>query len=441
MAEEEEENKKKKIDDLSERSDQVKEILGKAPNWVIRWGITVVLIIVLLVFIGAALISYNDILPSQIIITTENPPVYLDAKTGGRLTNVFVEADQTVTEGEVLAEIENTANFDHVYLLKDKIENFSAGIDNLDSLDAVFPPFLELGDIQIDYSSFLTTYQNYIIYLSQQPDIKEAEGLKNQIGTQRELLQKQQLQLKFAEEQFEIAETKLIRADTLLKKGVLTPSDYEDEKNRYLSSQTQYENAKNAISNTRLAIQNSSNSLTRSGIQGVQSSNSNRQALELAYQRLKNTILGWEQTYILKSPIDGKVTIFDVWNKNQNVRIGDILYTIVPQDYDKLVGKLSVPIQNSGKVELGQRVIIKLDNYPSQEWGSLKGEIVNISDVPRRDSEQAGYTIYVDVDDLTTSYGKEIDFKQEMQGSAEIVLEELTILERIFYQIRSILDE
>ncbi|NAS29373.1 HlyD family efflux transporter periplasmic adaptor subunit [Flavobacteriaceae bacterium R38] len=438
---EEEEKKRKRIDELDERSDQVKEVLGKAPNWVIRWGITVVLIIVMLVLIGAALISYNDILSSQIVITSENPPVYLDAKTTGRLTNVFVEANQSVKEGEVLAEIENTANFDHVYLLKEKLENFSTDIDNTVSLSSLFPSFLELGDIQLDYANFLTNYQTYILYLAQEPDKKEARGISNLISTQKEVLKKQQEQLDYEKKQLEIADTRLERARDLLNKGVFATADFEDEENRFLAARTQYENAKNAISNTLLAIQNNNSSLTRTDIQGIQSSNSNRQALEIAYQRLKNSILQWEQTYILKSPINGKVTIFDKWNKNQNVNQNETLYTIVPNDHEKLIGKLNVPIQNSGKIEIGQRVIIKLANYPSQEWGSLNGKIVNISDVPKRGTEQAQYTIYVDIKNLMTTYKKEIEFKQEMQGTAEIVLEDLTVLQRIFYQLRSIFDE
>ena len=39
---------KRKIDDLNERSGEVKDILGQAPNWVIQWGISVVFIIVII---------------------------------------------------------------------------------------------------------------------------------------------------------------------------------------------------------------------------------------------------------------------------------------------------------------------------------------------------------------------------------------------------------
>ena len=40
---------------------------------------------------------------------------------------------------------------------------------------------------------------------------------------------------------------------------------------------------------------------------------------------------------------------------------------------------------------------------------------------------------------LITTYNKEIEFKQEMQGSAEIITEDLHLIERLFYQFKDIL--
>ncbi|MCV9927497.1 HlyD family secretion protein, partial [Flavobacterium sp. LS1R49] len=39
---------------------------------------------------------------------------------------------------------------------------------------------------------------------------------------------------------------------------------------------------------------------------------------------------------------------------------------------------------------------------------------------------------------LETSYDKKIPFQQEMKGSAEIVTEDLRLLERILYQFKSL---
>ena len=45
---------------IEERSDQVREILGKAPNWMIRSGSLLIFFIILLLILGSAVISYNE---------------------------------------------------------------------------------------------------------------------------------------------------------------------------------------------------------------------------------------------------------------------------------------------------------------------------------------------------------------------------------------------
>ena len=40
--------------------------------------------------------------------------------------------------------------------------------------------------------------------------------------------------------------------------------------------------------------------------------------------------------------------------------------------------------------------------------------------------------------ELITTYNKTIDFRQEMKGTADIVTEDLRLIERFFYQLRNI---
>lgn len=430
---------KRKIDHLNEHSDEVKEILGRAPNWVIRFGITAVFVIVLLLIFGSAVIRYNDIIPAQITITSKNPPVYLKANTSGRLTNIFVEAGQQVQKDQVLAEIENTAKIEDVLYLSDELKDFQASISNIDSLSENYPPYLDLGPIQLAYGEFLTQYQDYILFSTLMPNQKESAMISNQLREQQNFLEKQQRQLNIFKEDLELSKNSYDRSKGLYQKGVISKAEFENASREYLTDKQKYEGFLTSMSNTQIAIANFNNLLTKSNIQGTEFENNYRQQLDKTYQVLNNEVQLWEQRFLLKSPIKGKVTIFDVWNQYQNVNEGETLFTIVPNDLEEIIGRVTLPIRNSGKVKVGQQVIIKLANYPFEEWGSLDGEIENISEVPKQGNE-AFYTLYIKLGGLTTSYGKQIDFKQEMQGTAEIVVEELTILQRIFYQIRKVFD-
>lgn len=109
---------------------------------------------------------------------------------------------------------------------------------------------------------------------------------------------------------------------------------------------------------------------------------------------------------------------------------------IISSENTAYIAKLKTPSFNSGKLLLGQTVNIKLENYPDAEFGILEGNIKNISLITDKD----GFYI-VDVSlppKLITTYHKEIEFKQEMLGMAEIITEDLRLIERFFYQFKEI---
>ncbi|MEM6866130.1 MAG: HlyD family efflux transporter periplasmic adaptor subunit [Bacteroidota bacterium] len=428
----------KKFNLLDERSDLVKEILGKTPNWMIRWGTTLVFGIVVLLLIGSAVISYNDIIPANIVITSKNPPIYLKARNSGRLTKVFVKPNEPVGQGEILAEIENTAKFEDVIYLKKQLEQ-DESLPVLDSLESIFPSDLSLGDLQLSYGNFLSAYQNFILYNTLSPNNKESALIRKQLSEQQRFLFNQKRQLELFERDLDLSKNNFERNKVLFGKGVISKSEYEGAHRAYLADQQQYEGFLTNISNTQIAIANFNNLLTKTNIQGTEFENNYKQELGNAKQNLVSALDTWEQQYLISSPIEGMVTVFDIWDQYQNIEVGEVLFTIVPKKTEGIIGRVTLPIRNSGKVKVGQKVVVKLDNYPFEEWGSLTGEIQNISEVPKQ-GEQTFYTLYIAIKSLNTSFDKEILFKQEMQGTAEIVVEELSVLQRVFYELRKVFD-
>ena len=113
------------------------------------------------------------------------------------------------------------------------------------------------------------------------------------------------------------------------------------------------------------------------------------------------------------------------------------MISIIPKNKLAVVGRMSIPSTNSGKVAVGEKVLIKLDNYRYQEFGIVEGRVQNISLTP----DEKGY-YYVDVilpKGLNTSYHKKLPFDRELKGNAEIVTQDLRLIERFFYQIRKLL--
>ena len=142
----------------------------------------------------------------------------------------------------------------------------------------------------------------------------------------------------------------------------------------------------------------------------------------------------------LKSPIDGKISMAQQWQKNRHINSGELFLNIVPAATTHITGKIMLSAQGAGKVKIGQTVNVKFDGYPHIEFGMVRGKVRNISLVPV--ATQQGKFTMVEVefpDNLTTNYGKTLDFSQEMSGSADIITEDLRLIERFFNPIKAVL--
>jgi hypothetical protein len=119
---------------------------------------------------------------------------------------------------------------------------------------------------------------------------------------------------------------------------------------------------------------------------------------------------------------------------NQVINSGDNAFSIIPSIAQGYIGKVKAVAQNSGKIAMGQKVNIRLVNFPDREYGTVEGKIKNMSLVPDKDGN-----LLIDVSlpkGLETTYRKKITFQQEMSGAADIVTEDLRLIERLLYQFR-----
>ncbi|HRW63994.1 MAG TPA: hemolysin D, partial [Bacteroidales bacterium] len=99
-------------------------------------------------------------------------------------------------------------------------------------------------------------------------------------------------------------------------------------------------------------------------------------------------------------------------------------------------GKVQLTFDGAGKVKSGQMANIQFANYPYMEFGMVKGVVKNISLAPENDY----YTAEIELPEgLKTFYGIDLQFKQQMQGSVEIITEDIRLMERIIRPLRYIL--
>ena len=420
------------------RSEEVQEILTAVPNWMIRWGNTLILFLLFLFLLMSYFIKYPDVIPTKIMVTTKIPPEKIFAKSSGKFDAFLVKDSDSVKAYQPLAVIENTAKYQDVLFLKNILDTLTTDYSNFK-----FPiekmPLLFLGEVESAYAVFESNYTEYYLYKKLQPYKNDFSANKLSVTETKRRLQILIRQKNIYQKEIQYKKKDLERNRNLFKKGILSKREIEQKELDYLREQRAFQNLQSSISSLREGISNSNRSLKGNEIKKIQEENRMLKQVIQSYNQLKKAIKDWQIRYVLQPTINGKVSLLDVYNETQSVRQGDLVFTIIPDKFGGYIGKIKAPIRNSGKIKIGQRVNIKLSNYPSEEFGMLQGTIKNISLISDKDGN---YLIDVILpDDLETTYHKKLLFKQEMQGTAEIITEDLRLIERFFYQLRSLFDK
>jgi len=425
-------------DKIELKSEELQEVLGAVPQWILRWGITVLAIIVFILLIGSAIIKYPDVIASQIVLTGSTPPATIVAHASGKLKELYVKDNQEVKDGTYLAVIDNPANTKDILYLKNQLDTFSSPL----SLFAfhLFP--LSVGSLQQLYTSFSTTQFEYSEYqrLLYYPQ-KKAMYLERITKYEKQYITLLNQQ-KITEEQFVIAQKQYNRDSILHKKGVLADEEFETTENSFLQSRAARENMRANLNNTQIQIGQLKESLLDTEEQGTEKLNSLQTQLQSLVSQLKTGIQDWELNYVLRASIDGKITFSKYWIENQNVLSGEEIFTIVPDSVYQIIGKAMLPIARSGKVKTGQKVNIHLQNFPENEYGILRGTVQHISLTPAQTGETAYYSVEINLPNkLVTTYKKELPYLPNMQGQADIITEDLSLLERLVLPLKKILKE
>jgi multidrug resistance efflux pump len=420
------------------RSEEVQDILTKVPHWMIRWGTVLIFVIIFMLFFVSWFIKYPDVVNTEIIITTNIPPEKIVSKTSGRIEAILVKNKSIIEKNTTLAIIENTANYKDVFVLKNIVESYNINNSTKDFPFAVLRNS-QLGEIESAYAVFQKDYQAHELNKNLQPFEVEnrAQSSENiQIKERLEILQDQKA---INESELQLQKNEVARFETLFNKGIVSTQEMEAKKLTYLQAQKNYKSLLSSISQLRSSLIDNKKSSQSSHINSTKEEVNLGRNMAQSFYQLKKVIKDWELNYTLKSSVSGVVTFLQVWTENQTINSGDNVFSIIPDAKNGFVGKVKAPALNSGKIKVGQKVNIRLSNFPDREFGVLYGTIQNISLVPDKDGN-----LLLDValtNGLQTSYKKQIIFQQEMKGSAEIVTEDLRLIERILYQFKNIFEQ
>ncbi|WPO77297.1 HlyD family efflux transporter periplasmic adaptor subunit [Flavobacterium sp. KACC 22761] len=424
------------------RTEEVASIIERMPT---KFGFTisgVALGLVLLLLLFGWLIKYPSILAGQIVINTRQAPVRLIASTSGNIILLVNKSEAKVKRDEYLAYIKNEANLEDVKLLDRMLVKTNIHGLNYKENRHSFPENLVLGEINNKYFNFLNSLYQYLDYSVQQP--YEFQKQINQKLLELQVTKFSQLK-NDAENQkmkYLIAQSLFKKDSTLFAKDVTSKSDIEHSLIAKANSELDYYAIDKEINNTAYQINEAQNKAEVIAIEKAVKERELVVNLFNSYYELADAVKKWERTYVFVSPIEGKIDFLNFTKTNDYIQSGQELFKIVP-DNNQLIGQVNLPENGSGKVKVGQSVIIKLNNYPYNEYGSVKGKVKRISLATNQqmmsDNQNKINSYLIDVTlpfGLKTNYGVELNFHAEAKGTAEIITEDRRLIERFFDNLR-----
>lgn len=420
-------------------SDEAQEIIGSVPSWVVRWGITVVFVIFAGIVAGCYFIKYPQIVTAPITITTVNPPADLAARYDGLLDTVCVSNGDTVRQGQLLALFATPARYDDISAIERSLQGSCAeplsALVRSEWLDETYT----LGDLQSTWAEFLRQCLDYRHYLDIDYIGRKKQLLAAQIDKNTEYYDRLQTQKRLLLKDLDYGRRTLERDSLLLSEAVISSADYEATAQGFLSKQNSKAGFDATLTSTELTILQTRQQIVELSVQEENEKAEYEHALDQLRQQLLAGIAQWKEQYAVIAPAGGRVSLQSYWSRGQHVSVGSILASIVPEGKTEVLGRMQVPSSGFGKVEQGQAVNVKLNGFPYMEFGVLKGTIRSISAVPVQTAAGVAYTVEVVFPgELTTTYKKELPLIQQMDGTGEIITEDMRLIEQFIRPVVSL---
>lgn len=442
------------------RSEDVDELLARMPGWPLRWGISLLFGVVVLLLGLAWFVKYPDVIKGKITITTNTPPATVVARAGGPIH--LLTADKvSLTVNQAFATIGGMARYDDVLALHMALNSFRVTLDT-DLNSPGTPPLpdgLELGTLQPPYNALLLRWKEWQALTVRGSSNQQRKSIVNeQIGGLNQVDDRLARQLDLLQEEYALlGRTYENRYKPLQRSGSISTEQLEMKHDELIQKTKAIEVARAGIAENQNRIITLRSQKAEYDFDQTDRQLVAQNGLRDAFAGLLNAITAWEMTYVLKAPIAGRLNYLNFMHENSVITTGQEVAGIVPNSgtatplgrtavpglAGTYIGELFIEPSGSGKVAVGQVVNITLLSFGKKEFGMLRGRVATVADVSTTLSTggqpQTVYKLYVALPKgLTTTVNKKLPFRYGMGGTADVITKDIRVIERIFNSIRSV---
>ena len=418
---------------FSEHGNEIEEIISNKLPSIVRWGTVYFFILLLLIALICWFIKYPDIVTARARLNSVNAPKQVITRTEGKLIKIEVKENERVEAGQLLGYMESIANPRSVIQISKQVDSTSnlISLNRTDEITKLFPSIISpdeaLGELQSSYQTFIQAFISFKDYLSNgfylrkkgllQTDMRNIQKLNTLLSTQKNLLG----------QDLSLSQRTFSANDSLAAEKVISQLDYRNEKSKLIAKQLSLPQINSSIISNESQQNEKRKEIAELENQIIAQKNTFIQAL----QTFKSQIQAWEFKYLLRAPVSGSVSFTSFFQESQEMKAGLPLFYIQPDNTSYFVEML-VPQYNFGKIKKGQKVLLKFQAYPSEQYGSVVGKIDYINNTP----SDSGYLAKVILPEgLMTNYKKPLHYRNGLFAQADIITEDMRLLERFYYNI------
>lgn len=413
-----------------EYGNEIEEIISNKPPLIVRWGTVYFLFVMLLMVLICWIVQYPDIVTSKAKLTSINAPKEVVTKTNGKLTRLFVKEGEEVKAGMVLGYMESIAKPEEVFYLSDRIDTIN-DLVNQNEIERL-PGFINtayqnLGELQKPYQIFLQSFLSFRNYIGNGFYLHKKDLLQKDIvflkKTYENILQQKTLNT----QDLELSQRTFDANESLKNDKVISDLEYRTEKSKLISKKLTLPQ----INSSLISNEEQQNEKQKEMVELESAIAQQKNIFIQAVNTLKSEINDWKKKYILTAPVDGKVRFATLLQQNQQLPENKIICFVNPAG-TAYFAEVYIPQTNFGKVNFGQKVLLKFSSYPYQEYGSVIGKIDFISNIPT----DSGYLAKVTLPyGLKTTHQKEVQFREGLQAQGEVITKNMRLLQRFYYSL------
>lgn len=413
------------------RSEPMNQLLAQPPSWIVRSGNGLFLLLIILVIGLSWLIEYPDEIGGEVNVTMKEPPIEYSNQLYVQLRNLPVHDGQQIRKNQVLAQFDSEADPHSIqlaenYLLRLTSQDYSrhqpiSGLSNS----------LHLGAFQESWTHLQMQINAWNLMVTSGISDEQIATIQREIRYRKQLKSIAERKIHLSETEYAIIAEELASSERLSEQNIVSKQSINLEKRTKAQAMQTVESYREEHIQNLIQINNLEEQLVQLKLEKQQQEQQLISAIRIAVAKLRNELNSWRKNEVWTAPCSGKVLFNKKLQRNKFYGAKEASLVIVPNGH-KYVALATIKTSGAGKVKVGHKALIELEDYPKYEYGLLEGQVKTITQIDR----EGKYEVEIQLShQLKTTYGKSIPAKARLVGKVKIITRKKRLLERLFEQL------